>query len=84
MDITVKTYYDETFLTPGQIPNGSLSGHSQAMVMHAISSDQFFGIVAWSTTPGYTFNLTYKPAGPNLYKAPSRTTNGAATRPGVR
>lgn len=56
------------FLTPGQISNDSLSGHSQVMAVHATSSDQFSEIVAWSTVPGCTFNLTYKPARLNLYQ----------------
>ncbi|OCK74606.1 hypothetical protein K432DRAFT_409722 [Lepidopterella palustris CBS 459.81] len=64
MDITTKTYYGETFLTPGQISNTTLAAYDKSVTIYTTGAD----IVATSLVPDCMFNLTYKLQGPNLYQ----------------
>jgi hypothetical protein len=68
LDITTKVYHGATYITPGKtISNTTFDVDAAGLHMYAASPDLFSVLVAISSLPGLTFNLTSQPQGPNLY-----------------
>jgi predicted secreted hydrolase len=69
MDITKKTYYGETFHSPGQMSNNATAGDSGLLRIWATTEDQFSEIKIVSKIPKASYDFTLTPRGPILYQA---------------
>jgi len=74
MDITAKTYTGRNWFNDGQLSLQTIDSLSPDMLhIYTTTADLFSEFKATSVIPGYSFDLTHVPKGPNSYQAGAGT-----------